>query len=154
MFSTLLMLTAATRESPVSKVVGIRLAEARFADLQRLARAAGRTPSEAAGRLVEEGLRQRDFPAIAFRDTPIGRQAFAAGNRVGVWHLALLAPEYGHDTAAIATTLGLAPGVVAAALAYAAAYPDEIAAAIEDSAALNQRVEALVAVRDAGGGGR
>lgn len=134
----------------MSKVVGIRLAEARFAHVQRLARATGRTPSEVAARLVEEGLRQRDFPGIAFRDTPVGRQAFAAGTRIGVWQLALVAPEYGHDAVAIATALSLAPGAVTSALAYATAYPDEIAAAIDDSAALNQRVAALVAARSPG----
>jgi hypothetical protein len=135
----------------MSKVVGIRLAPRRFADLQRAARAAGRSPSELAGRLVEEGLRQREVPGIEFRDTPIGRQAFVAGTRLGAWHVALIAPEYGHVAEAIAAGAGLPPGAVAAALAYAAAYPDEIAAAIEDSAALNRRVAARVAARGAGG---
>jgi uncharacterized protein (DUF433 family) len=130
----------------MSKVVGIRLAEQRFAELQRAARAVGRTPSELAGRLVEEGLRQRAFPGIDFRDTPIGRQAFLAGTRLGVWHIALIAPEYGGRADDIGAGLGVAPSAVAAALAYAGTYPDEITAAIEDSAALNRRVAALVAV--------
>ena len=93
----------------MSKVVGIRLAERRFADLQRAARAAGRTPGELAGRLVEEGMRQREFPGLEFRDTPIGRQAFLAGTRVGVWHVALVAPEYGGDAAEIAARAAMAP---------------------------------------------
>jgi hypothetical protein len=137
----------------VSKVVGIRLAGHRYADLQRAARAAGRSPGEIAGRLVEEGLRQRDFPGIDFRDTPIGRQAFVAGTRLGIWQLALVAPQYADDVEAIATALGTAPGLVATALAYAATYRDEITAAIDDSAALNQQVAALVAARGANGSG-
>jgi uncharacterized protein (DUF433 family) len=135
----------------MSKVVGIRLAEQRFAELQRAARAAGRTPSELAGRLVEEGLRQRTFPGIDFRDTPIGRQAFLAGTRLSVWHIALIAPEYGGRADAIGANLGVVPSAVAAALAYADAHSDEVAAAIEDSAALNRRVAALVAARGASG---
>ena len=135
----------------MSKVVGIRLAERRFADLQRVARATGRTPGELAGRLVEEGLRQREFPGLEFRDTPIGRQAFLAGTRVGVWHVALIAPEYGAVAEDIGTGLGLPPSAVATALAYAAAYPEEVAAAIADSDTLNRRVAALVAARGAGG---
>jgi len=135
----------------MSKVVGIRLAEHRFADLQRVARATGRTPGELAGRLVEEGLRQREFPGLEFRDTPIGRQAFLAGTRVGVWHVALIAPEYGGIAEDIGRDLGLPPSAVATGLAYAAAYPEEVAAAIADSEALNRRVAALVAARSAGG---
>jgi hypothetical protein len=131
----------------VSKVVGIRLPEPRFAELQRVARTVGRTPGELAARFVEEGLRQRDFPGIAFRDTPIGRQAFVAGTRVGAWQVALIAPEYGSEAAAIGADLGLPPTMIAVALAYAAAYPEEIAAAIDDSAALNRRVAALVTAR-------
>jgi hypothetical protein len=62
----------------MSKVVGIQLAPRRFADLQRAARAAGRSPSEWARRLVEEGLRQQEFPGIEFRDTPpsVGRRSW------------------------------------------------------------------------------
>ncbi len=135
----------------MSKVVGIRLAEHRFADLQRVARATGRTPGELAERLVEEGLRQHEFLGLEFRDTPIGRQAFLAGTRVGVWHVALIAPEYGGIAEDIRRSLGLPPSAVATGLAYAAAYPEEVAAAIADSEALNRRVAALVAARGAGG---
>ena len=135
----------------MSKVVGIRLAERRFADLQRVARATGRTPSDVAARLVEEGLRQREFPGLEFRDTPLGRQPFLAGTRVSVWHVALIAPEYSNIAEDIAASLGLPPSAIATALTYAAAYPEEIVAAIEDSDALNRRIAALVAARSSSG---
>jgi uncharacterized protein (DUF433 family) len=93
--------------------------------------------------LVEEGLRLRDFPGIEFRDTPIGRQAFIAGTRLGVWQV-VAAAESDDSAQAIADAFGLTQPEVALALAYSHAYPDGVAAAIEDSVALNRRIEALV----------
>jgi uncharacterized protein (DUF433 family) len=133
------------KEGQMAAVVGIRLAPERLERLQRAARALNQSVGEMAGLLVEEGLRLREFPGLEFRDTPIGRQAFLAGTRLGVWQVAAALPDYGGQTALLAEGLGLTTTEAAAALAYAQAYPVEVEAAIADSLALNRRIEALVA---------
>ncbi len=85
----------------------------------------------------------REYPGIEFRDTPIGRQAFIAGTRLGIWQLADAARAFDGQPKAIADAFGLAQHEVGVALAYARAFPDEIQAAIDDSVALNERIAAL-----------
>ena len=84
-----------------------------------------------------------EYPGIEFRDTPIGRQAFIAGTRLGIWQLADAARAFEGQLGAIADAFGLAQHEVGVALAYARAFPDELRAAIDDSVALNERIAAL-----------
>jgi len=37
--------------------------------------------------LIEEGLPHAEFPAIEFRDSAAGRQAYVVGSRLAVWEL-------------------------------------------------------------------
>ena len=127
----------------MSRVIGIRIAADRLGTLERAARALNRSPGELAGLLVEEGLRMREYTGIEFRDTPIGRQAYIAGTRLGIWQLADAARAFEGQPSAIAEAFGLARHEVGVALAYARAFPDEIRAAIDDSVALNERIAAL-----------
>ncbi len=53
-----------------------------------------------------------------------------------IWQVEWLAREYDHDVAKVAEHLNLLPGKITSALAYAAAFPDEI----EDAIADNQRL--------------
>ncbi len=117
----------------MSKVVSLRLRDEQVERLQRAARHLGRTPSEAAALLLEEGLRQREFAFVEFRDSAVGRQAYLQGTRLAVWQVAWLARDFGGDAGRVAAHLELPVTQVMAALNYAAAYPDEIEAAIEDS---------------------
>jgi hypothetical protein len=125
-----------------SKVISFRLGGERLERLQRVARAMNRTPGEAAAAIVEEGLRLREFPGIEFRDTGIGRQAYLRGTRLAVWHLHLIARDFGGDVAAVAEHLGIRPDEVARALVYACAYLTEIEAAIADNEAAAERLAA------------
>jgi uncharacterized protein (DUF433 family) len=118
----------------VSKVVSLRLKDDQVERLERAARRLGRTPSEAAAVLLEESLRQREFAFIEFRDSPVGRQAYLKGTRLAVWQVVLLAGSFDGDVARTAAHLEIAPVAVQAALAYAAAYPAEVEAAIADNA--------------------
>lgn len=118
----------------MSKVVSLRLRADQVERLQRAARRLGRSPSEAATLLLEESLRQRDFPFIEFRDSPVGRQAYLQGTRLAVWQIASLAQDSGRDAAQVAAHLEMPVVRIAAALRYAAAYPAEIEAALADSA--------------------
>lgn len=119
----------------MSKVMSLRLKDDQFERLGRVARRLGRTPSEAASLLLEESLRQRDFAFVEFRDSSVGRQAYLQGTRLAVWQVAALARSFDGDAARTAAHLEVPAVAVAAALAYAGAYPAEIEAAIADNAA-------------------
>jgi hypothetical protein len=113
--------------------VSVRLDD-RLAERLRLrARAAGESLSDRLRRYAEEGARRDEHPMITFRDGPTGRRAGLIGGP-DAWEIALwiddLAP------AADAASELAADGAVSrpqidAALAYRAAYPDEIQARID-----------------------
>lgn len=129
----------------MSVVISFRLAGERLERLRRTARAMNRSASEAAALLVEEGLRLREFPGIEIRDTPIGRQAFLRGTRLGIWQIVLTARDCDRDAQAVAAHLGVTPHEVALALAYERAYRDEVDAAIADIRAANERLAGIIA---------
>ena len=94
-----------------------------------------------------EALRERRFPYITFRDSAFGRQAFLQGTRLAVWQVAGVARSLGGDVQQVAAYFDIPERQAAALLGYAAAYPDEIQAAIEDNEAaeaeLSERVPTL-----------
>ena len=51
--------------------------------LERFAKRRG-SAGMAASRILEEAKRREDFPAVEFRDTPLGRVAYVQGTRVQV----------------------------------------------------------------------
>jgi len=120
-----------------SMVISMRLTAQSGQRLKRMARNHGWTPSDASARLVEEGLRRADFAFIDFRDSPVGRQACLQGSSLAVWEVMLIARSYHHDAAAVAKHLRWPEAKVQAALNYAQAYPEEIAAAIADHEAID-----------------
>lgn len=97
----------------------------------------GWTHSDASARLVEEGLRRTEFAFLDFRDTPVGRQAFMRGSTLAVWEVMLLARSHGGNPVAVAKHLRWPVVKVQAALNYAAAFPDEISAAIAENDAVH-----------------
>jgi len=123
------------------EVMSVRLsAEAREA-LQREASRAGEPPASLAERLIEEGLRQRRHPLIRFVDGPTGRRARLVQGP-DVWELVSFVRRSrakGDDKAAHAEEwFRLARSHVEAALAYYAAFPDEI----DDRIRLNEEAAA------------
>lgn len=117
----------------MSHVVSLRLRDGQMERMRRLARRMNRTVSEVSALLLEEALRMAEFAFIQFRDSPVGRQAYVQGSSLAVWEIAELARAYGGDVGKVAAHLEWPETKVRAALNYAAAYPDEIAAAIEDN---------------------
>ncbi len=75
---------------------------------------------------LKEKALEEEFPGIGFRDSVGGREAFVLGHRVAVWEVVAT-----HDEAkTIARTAGhfrWPPALVRCALAYAKAFPKEIA---------------------------
>lgn len=63
-----------------TSVMTLRLAPDVAKGVELLARRFGHKPSQMGARLVEEGLRRRNFPQIELRDTLAGRVAYLAGN--------------------------------------------------------------------------
>jgi len=128
------MLTSLTDcVADMSKVISFRLNGERLERLNRVARSMNRTPGEAAAILVEESLREREFPGLVFRDTGIGRQAFLRDTRLAVWHIISAATSVGQDVQALSVHFGVSPIDIATALSYARTYQDEIDAAIRDN---------------------
>jgi uncharacterized protein (DUF433 family) len=117
----------------MSTVVSLRLRDDQVERLRRAARQMNRRLSETAAMLLEEALRQREFAFIEFRDSPAGRQAYLKGTRLQVWWIVCLARDFSDSPERVSAEYGLPVVSVQSALAYARAYPDEIATALEDN---------------------
>jgi len=120
-----------------STVISMRLPAESGQRLKRMARRHGWTASDASARLVEEGLRRAEFAFLDFRDSPAGRQACMQGSTLAVWEVVGLVQSHGGDTAAVARHLAWPAMKVRVALQYAEAFPEEIAEAIADNAAMD-----------------
>jgi hypothetical protein len=112
--------------------ITIEIDDERLKRLHQAAREMNMTPAAAAARLLEEGLRLQEFPGIEFRDTDAGRQPYVAGIRMPLWHVAMVAREFGEDVSGIAQHLSIPQSSVEQALCYIRAYSAEIDAAIAD----------------------
>ncbi|MFN3408636.1 MAG: hypothetical protein ACK45B_06560 [Limisphaerales bacterium] len=83
-------------------------------------------PATLAAELLSRALRSLTHPAIDYEHTPDGGfRARLAGSRVAVWVVVATVRQLGRKEAA--HNLGLPPALVAAALNYAADFPEEIA---------------------------
>ena len=122
------------RHVKMTQEMTVRFEDSQIDRLGQLARRSGRSISETAAMLVEEALRMSEHGSIVFRDSPVGRQAYVLGTRVAVWQVVPIVRSYGGDVQAAARHLEWPTARIQAALTYAAAYPDEIEAAIEDNA--------------------
>ena len=120
-----------------NNVLSLRLPKPEKAELERLARRLGRTVSELAARMLVEGRRRAEFAWIDFRDTPNGRVACIQGTRLQVWWIARLAKSLKGDPQKLAAHLDISPVQIKAALNYAAAFPEEMAAANRDHDSLS-----------------
>lgn len=102
--------------------------------LRLRARAAGETLSDRLRRYAEEGARRDEHPLITFRDGPTGRRAVIGGP--DVWEIVMWIRDLGRvDEPAtdLISDRALTRGQVDAALAYCAAYPEEIQVRIESA---------------------
>ncbi len=97
--------------------------------------------SAAVNRLVDEGLRMEEHPGVFFRGGPAGRRAVLIGGP-DVWevvravrHARAAAPDLvgGEVVDLVVTNTGTSRPVVEQALAYWAAHPVEVDAAVEDA---------------------
>ena len=104
----------------------------------RQARAAKTSKSDLVARYVIEKTLETEFPGISFRDSLSGREAYLTGRRVAVWEV-LTVFEETKSLTKTADHFGWPRVLVARALAYAKAFPEEITSSRDgetDSASL------------------
>lgn len=108
-----------------TSVMTLRLPKNVKRGVDRLAARFGHKPAQLSVRLIEEGLRRRDFPQIDLRETAAGRVAYVAGTRMAVhWITEMVPRKMSIET--FAREYGLSAERVRSALAYARAFPKEI----------------------------
>ena len=122
----------------MSQVVSTRLSETTVERLHRLARRLGKTPSETSALLIEESLRENEFPYIEFRHSLNGRQPYLKNSSLAVWEVIMIAQDYKMDLQKTAEHFHRPVEWVKAAVLYAEAYAEEINQAIADSRAMNE----------------
>lgn len=122
-------------------VMTLRMPKGVKRGVERLAARFGHKPAQLSVRLIEEGLRRRDFPQIDLRETASGRIAYLGGTRFAVYWIASLVPAE-MSAGTFAQRYDLATDRVRAALAYAHAFSDEIASDREQAAANRKWIDA------------
>jgi len=100
--------------------------------VQRLATRFGHKPAQLGARLIEEGMRRRDFPEIDLRETSAGRVAYLGGTRLAVYWV-VQSIGGGESPERFAKSYEVPLERVLAALAYAEAFPGEVAADAEQA---------------------
>jgi uncharacterized protein (DUF433 family) len=118
---------ARDRTKPRSSPRGIRLPGALDDAIQREAEKHGKTWSALTTELLEEALRLRHAPGIAFVDGPTGRRAVVAGTGIDVWEVVATWKALGGDTSRTREAFSwLSEIQVRSALGYYERYPEEI----------------------------
>lgn len=119
----------------MSTELTLRLTDEQVRRLDHVAKKEELSRTEAATRLLELALRQIELPSIHFKDFGVGLEPFIVGTRLRVCRIVSLAREYHGDAAKVAAHVNVPKYQIESALAYAAAFPDEI----ERDIALNER---------------
>jgi len=105
----------------------VRFTEEVDKGVEALARRTGRDRSAVVNEILDEGLRMRRFPGIAFADSASGRVARLAGTGIKVWLLVRDYRDMDSDWDRLREAYHwLTEQQLRTALAYAEAYPDEI----------------------------
>lgn len=126
-------------------VMTLRMPKGTKRGVERLAARFGHKPAQLGVRLIEEGLRRRDFPQIELRDTAAGRVAYLAGTRLAVYWVAGMVPAK-MTPETFAREYDLTAERVRAALAYARAFPREMDSDRENAEANRKWIEVQEAV--------
>ena len=114
-------------------LIDLQLRDEQAARLDRFANSVRKSRGEATAQLIEEALRHEEFPAVDFRDSIVGRQAYVVGSSLAVWEVLMVAESYAMDAARTATHLAWPRQRVEAVLAYIRAYSQEVASALAEN---------------------
>lgn len=129
----------------MSQTVSLNLTDELATRLDRFAEMLGNhtTRTKAGTILIDEALREKDFPGIEFRSTFIGRQPFVKQTGMAVWEFIMVSQEFDMDAERSATHLQYPVETVKAALNYYNAYRDEIDQALADNDIGEERMKRL-----------
>jgi hypothetical protein len=122
----------------MSQVISTRLPDRTAERLKQLARQLGKTPSETSAILIEESLRESEFPYIEFRQSPLGRQPYLKNSSLALWEVIQIAQSYALDEQKTAAHFHRPLEWVRSALLYAEAYQSEVEKAIAQAQTLNE----------------
>ena len=128
-------------EQTASRHLTIRASPRLVQEIAALAKRRGMAPTALARAYLEEGVRLERFPGIVFRNHVQERLAGLAGRRADVWQVVETFRAEDGDVAATADYLQLRPDQVRTAIGYAAAYPEEIEALIDENRQAALRLE-------------
>lgn len=119
----------------MSQTVSLRIPDESLTRLDSYVRLLGNgvTRSRAIVMLLEEDLREIDFPGIEFRNTAIGRLPFAKRTGMAVWEFVMIGREFDMNGDRISEHLMIPIDAVTAALNYYAAYKEEIDQIVADN---------------------
>lgn len=120
----------ATKSQPIS----LRLSSSVEGYVEAEAKRTRRSKGSVLESLVEEALRARRFPGIAFRGDDWDRRPWVIGTAFDVWQIAEAHRDLGSIEAMVAEG-NLSERQVRVALAYAESFPDEV----EDAIAQNRQ---------------
>ena len=110
------------------------LPEAVYGAIEETARRTGRSVAAVANEMLDEAVRMRRVPGIVFADGTSGRVVQIAGTGLEVWEVISQYRALGEDWEQLKAGYHWLPErQLRAALAYAEAYPAEIAAAIHQN---------------------
>ena len=111
-----------------TKPISLRVPAEVKTELEQIARRLGTNPATLGADYLMQGVRTTNHPSIEFRQTPAGRMAYVRGVRLPVWLAVETVEDCEGDARKAARLLRLPPMLLNAALVYAKAFPEEIAA--------------------------
>lgn len=124
---------------PKTARVSVRLEKEAQQTVEALARKERRPRSAVLRELLEEALRLRRCPGIAFADGPTGRRPVIGGTGLEVWEVIAAYKESGENFERLCKTYDwLTPIQLRSALAYYALYSKEIDEEIQRQQALTE----------------
>lgn len=125
------------------------MSEAVLDRLERLSERLGQPRSRVAEQLIDEGIRQREFPGIVFRSGPTGRRA-ALADGPDVWEvirgLKHARSGNGDPVELLIASSGLREEQIRLAADYYSVYPDEVDARIHEDEEAATRLRELLGV--------
>ncbi|MBR8827966.1 MAG: transcriptional regulator [Gomphosphaeria aponina SAG 52.96 = DSM 107014] len=130
----------------MSQIVTTPLSNETAQRLEIFAHRLGKTISETSALLIEEALREQEFPYIEFRNSGKERQAYLKNSSLAVWEVIRIAKDYSMDEQKTAEHFHRAKEWVRCALLYAEAYPAEIEKATALGAAAPRAVANVQAI--------
>lgn len=127
-----------------TKPLSLRVPAQVKSELENIARRFGTSPATLGADFLTQGVRTAQHPSVEFRQTPAGRMAYLRGVRLPIWLAVQTVEDCKGNAGKAARLLKLPVLLLNAALAYARAFPDEIAADREAGHRPLEELEALV----------